>query len=362
MLLKNYQAAEKSSFKLNDIKDFATNDYKKAFFIDSFLKESTNKKILYVHTPFCLQKCAYCTCGSKPKNDENEFENFYKTIIPMQIEEYSDIFNTVKFDQVYFGGGTPTIASASILENLFNKIPYFFDIPCKCIEASPDTLTMEHIDLFKKFGFDFISIGIQSLDKSVCLKHGRPPISHEELANMSYWLKKQGLYFNYDLIAFLDKGDIRDLKNFERDLLFVMKTHPSCITIHQFYQSHFSKEKTKALISLLKSVLSKNKEYMCSNSNLKTSDAEDDMIFQAEYRLVSEKPNFSHYMWNKYASIPVQGYNILSIGYTNEFPTVSNTNNICYIPSKGKLSVIEFDPFIYSNNKSIRESKGLTVD
>jgi coproporphyrinogen III oxidase-like Fe-S oxidoreductase len=315
MLVINQNKYKQGETELNQSKIFKMNTNKKDFFINSFLNDSHNKNVLYVHTPFCLQKCSYCTCGSKATFSQEEFNEFYERLIPKHIFEYKKIFDSIIFDQVYFGGGTPTIANAKVLHKVFELIPNFKDIPNKCIEASPHTLTMEHLFLFKKYNFNFLSIGIQSLDKSICKKHNRPYITRQELETLSLILNEMGFYYNYDLIAFLDKGDVRDLKAFETELDFILKTNPSCVTIHQYYQSFFTEEKTKALILLLKNSLSKNKNFLCSNSMLDIDDAYNDVLYQAEYRLVSNNKNYSHYMWNKYASIPVQGYNILSIGY-----------------------------------------------
>lgn len=352
-----------SELDLNRALLFSDPKSKKEFFINAFLNGSKrNKKVLYIHTPFCLQKCSYCTCGSKSTYCSDEINRFYEKTIPTHIIEYQEIFKMINFDQVYFGGGTPTIANAKVLRNVFEQIPGFINIPNKCIEASPHTLTTDHIALFKDYNFSFLSIGIQSLDKAVCAKHNRLHISHQELKNLSSYLRQMGIYFNYDIIAFLDKGDIRDLKGFENELSFILDTRPSCVTIHQYYQSLFSTEKTKFLISLLRRLLESHKDYICPNSMLDLEDAEDDVYYQAEYRLVSENYNYYHYMWNKYASIPVQGYNILSIGYTNEFATVSNADNICYIPAKDKLSFIKYDPYIYSKFWEIRANKGLDIN
>lgn len=360
MLVKDFNKSTKNKIHLNQTKAFQINENKKDFFINAFLNDSQqNKKVLYVHTPFCLQKCSYCTCGSKANYSIEEFKHFYESIIPKHISEYEKIFSTIKFDQVYFGGGTPTIANAKILRKVFESIPNFKEIPNKCIEASPHTLTMEHLSLFKEYNFNFISIGIQSLDKTICKKQNRLPITRQEIETLSLNLNKMEFYFNYDLIAFLDKGDIRDLKAFETELDFILKTNPSCVTVHQYYQSFFNEEKTKALILLLKNSLSRNKNFSCSNSMLDIDDVHNDVLYQAEYRLVSKNKNYSHYMWNKYASIPVQGYNILSIGYTNEFSTVSNSDNICYISSQDKLSFISYDKFIHEDFIKIRRQKGL---
>lgn len=363
MLVKDLNLLTITKTSSNHLDVLLNPQQKKEFYIKSFLNSSKeNKKVLYIHTPFCQQKCKYCTCGSKANYSLNEYKKFYEETIPFQIAEYNEIFDKVHFDQVYFGGGTPTIAEAQVLESIFNLIPNFEMIPNKCIEASPHTLTVDHVSLLKQFNFNFISIGIQSLEKSVCSRYNRRYVSRQELSNLSTYLRSNGIYFNYDLIAFLDKGDIRDLKSFEKELDFVLDTKPSCVTIHQYYQSHFSIEKTKGLISLLSNILLSHQEYICANSMLNPNDAEMDVLYQAEYRLVSENYNYYHYMWNKYASIPVQGYNILSLGYSKEYPTVSNSDKICYIAGEDKLSFLNFDSKIRNGFFDIRKKKGLLTD
>ena len=363
MLVKDFDLLKNTKTNLNHLDMFLSPHQKKELFINSFLNSSReNKKVLYIHTPFCQQKCKYCTCGSKANFSLSEYKKFYEETLPFQIAEYNEIFNKVQFDQVYFGGGTPTIAEAQVLESVFKLIPNFEMIPNKCLEASPHTLTIEHADLLKKYKFSFISIGIQSLEKSMCTKYNRQYVSHQELSNLSTYLRNNNIYFNYDLIAFLDKGDIRDLQSFQKEINYVLDMKPSCITIHQYYQSHFSIEKTKGLISLLNNVLSHHQDYICANSMLDPNDAEMDVLYQAEYRLVSENYNYYHYMWSKYASIPVQGYNILSLGYSKEYPTVSNSDKICYVAGEDKLSYLKYDPQIHNSFLDIRQKKGLLTD
>ena len=179
---------------------------------------------------------------------------------------------------------------------------------------------------------------------------------------MSNVIIDTGIYFNYDLICYLYKGDIRDLLQFKKDLEFILeKCRPSSVTIHQFFQSVFTSEKTAELIKVIRSVLAKNKNYFCGNSLLKDDDVFFDTIFQAEYRLVSGDPNFMHYMWNKYSSMPVDGYDILSVGYTNEFHTISNVEGIVYYPSKNHLKNIKYDNFISESFKSIRKELGYSL-
>ena len=340
----------------NDILNKVKN--KEDFFIKTFIANcSTNQNVLYIHIPFCTSKCKYCNCGSKQKSNDEEVNKFIKYVLIEQIERYKEVFDQVIFDQVYFGGGTPTIIDAKTLEDLFNLIPNFAQIKIKCIESSPHTLTCEHIDLFKKYDFNFLSVGIQSIDEKICLKYNRQGLSKNEFLTLSSNLKESNLYFNYDIICFLDKGDIRDLVKFKNDLIFIMKyANPSCITIHQLYQSNYSIDKTRLLIDTIKECLQIAPEYKCVNSLLKSDDALLDCMYQAEYKLSKENFNFKHYMWNKYASIPVFGYNILSIGYTEKFNTVSNIGNIALYCGKNELKYITFDENLIKMSKLINAS------
>lgn len=332
------------------------------FFISQFLKNNTNKNVLYVHTPFCLTKCKYCKYESTSNYTQDDLDIFYNKEIPQQIEIYKDIFSNIIFDEVYFGGGTPTIVDAQTLSDLFNRIPNFSKIPLKCIEASPNTLTYEHITLFKKFNFNFVSIGIQSLSREICTKHNRFHLNNKQFLNLSRVLQESQLYFNYDFISFLDKGDIRDLLQFEKEIDYVMEYgKPTCITIHQYYQSLFYTERTRYLINILKKLIEKHSNYMCVNSRLEDSEVENDTLYNAEYRLVSKEYDLYHYMFNKYATMPVEGYNILSIGYYKNQSTFSNIGDLWYLAGKNKIILQTVDHFYRENFIKIREEKGLQL-
>jgi radical SAM superfamily enzyme len=332
------------------------------YFIEKFLIKNSNKNVLYVHTPFCLSKCKYCKYMSTCNYTEKDLDNFYNSILPAHIKLYSDIFSNIIFDEVYFGGGTPTIVDAGTLSKVFNSIPNFDKIPIKCIETSPNTLSYEHISLFQKYNFSFVSVGIQSLSKKICSKYNRFYLNNKDFANLSKALQESQLYFNYDFICFLDKGDIRDLLQFEKEIDYVMEHgKPSCITVHQYYQSIFTTERTKYLIHATKRLIEKHPNYICVNSLLEDSEVENDTLYNAEYKLVSKEYDFYHYMFNKYAIMPVEGYNILSIGYYKDQSTFSNAGNLWYFADKGQISIQPFDHFYRDNFIKIRAVKGLKL-
>ena len=340
-------------------KKYNLSDYYLKYFSHAFIK-SKSPKVLYVHTPFCNGKCGYCNAGTKGAFSKEEFNAFYENTYQKHLDVYSEIFENVKFDQVYFGGGTPTIAAAERLKEVFDMIPGFKAIAVKCIEASPHTLSDEHIKLFSEYGFSFLSVGIQSLDPEICEMHNRKHVLRKQLLELSQKLHDNSLFYNYDLICFLNWGDLRDIPQFEDDLDFLLKEcRAPSVTIHQYFQSMHTYEKTVALIRLMHRMIQKYPHYSCINSLLRDEDVIDETMYETEYRLIRENEHFTHYMWNRFNVLPDEGHDILSIGYTDTAHTISNANDVMYIASKNHLKKVKFNPLFQESYHDIRRLKGL---
>ena len=318
---------------------------KRERFIESFIEEKGNIKVLYVHTPFCIAKCRYCVYNSRVPKSNDEVNAFVDDTLPQQIYQYNRIFENVKFDEVYFGGGTPTILSPKQLDQIFDMIPDFDNIPNKCMEASPNTLTLEHIELLARNKFSFLSLGIQSLDEQLLRRYGRPTLSKEELISLCGKLQDANLYYNLDLICYLDRGDIRDLPQFEKELKYVLEyLKPNSVTIHQHFQSFWTIEKTKYLLEVINRILGIVGDYIWANSQMDVTQEElfMDTVNMAQYRLIRKpKSEYRHHMWDKYGFLPVDGYDILSIGYIPGCYTKSNVKKMVYVANYGTLEFSE---------------------
>ena len=330
---------------------------KREVFINSFISEHKDRpNILYVHTPFCTSRCAYCIYDSTDEYSLDELNSFYDNELKRQIESYRDIFENVVFDQVYFGGGTPTICTADKLKSVFGLIPYFSNIKNKCIESTPATLTDNHIKLLKEYDFSFLSVGIQSLDRMICKKQNRPYLRRKDFVELSENLVSSGIYFNYDLICYMNCGDIRDVVQFKDELDYILSVgRPHGVTIHQLNQAFYTVEKTSILIKLIRDTLMKHEVYSCVNSLLNDDDALNDTFYNAEYKLERDRIGYTHYMWNKYPSMPMEGYNVLSIGFYKEKKTFSSVGATFFCETQELLSPINYDHFVLENHKYIRE-------
>ncbi len=117
---------------------------------------------LYIHVPFCRSKCGYCDFYSIPSLD---LAAAWLKALEKEALLYSDRF--ARFDSLYIGGGTPTVLEARQLAELMACLYrhfYFFEQTEITIEANPNDLTLDKLQLLKGLGVNRISLGAQSFD------------------------------------------------------------------------------------------------------------------------------------------------------------------------------------------------------
>lgn len=114
-------------------------------------------KTLYIHIPFCRQKCIYCSFYSQQY--DVDLARSYIDSLCKHIRTLNDNFYTV-----YIGGGTPTILDIDLLAKLLTALkPLIKSAQEFTIEANPESLDKDKLDLFLSKGINRISIGVQSL-------------------------------------------------------------------------------------------------------------------------------------------------------------------------------------------------------
>lgn len=285
-----------------------------------FQIENNWHDILYMHTPFCVQKCFYCVYSSKKLTGPEELDRFYNQVLPQQIEQYRPTLEAVNFEQVYFGGGTPSIADARTLEKTFERIPDFKHIPVKLTEAAPFTITDEHLALYHKYGFKFVSMGVQSLSPQILTAQNRRYVDEETLIRFCATMEQYDIISNIDLIFYLETGHLPDLEQNKKELSVVMsRIRPASITIHSSYMAKKSPEKQLAMIHLLKEMLEQFPEYQCTNARLEDAEIEVDIKYAAEYRLMRKEKDFHFYMTPKLPESHRYGHNMVALGAYEKF-------------------------------------------
>ncbi len=125
---------------------------------------------LYLHVPFCKQKCPYCDFYSVC--DLSVKEKYAEALI-RAIEFYADKNRVV--DTVYFGGGTPSLLSTFEVREILRVVANCFDLRNAEItmEANPSSVSEDYFDALLKTGVNRLSIGVQSLNDNELKVLGR---------------------------------------------------------------------------------------------------------------------------------------------------------------------------------------------
>ncbi len=121
--------------------------------------------LLYVHIPFCEELCPYCSFF-KVKFDDALAVNYFNAL-EKDILEYHK--NGFRFDEVYIGGGTPTV-KPEYLGKVIRLIRSLWDIKEVSVETNPNHLQSDILKILKDSGVTRLSVGVQTFDNKLLKK------------------------------------------------------------------------------------------------------------------------------------------------------------------------------------------------
>jgi oxygen-independent coproporphyrinogen-3 oxidase len=130
---------------------------------------------LYIHIPFCLQKCAYCDFYSIPGRNES-LQNRYINALTLHMKTLSATMEDRVFDTVYIGGGTPGLLTTEMLTMLMNGIRDNFTLTADAeitLETNPAVADEEKFRVMRELGINRLSMGMQSSEQAVLRTLGR---------------------------------------------------------------------------------------------------------------------------------------------------------------------------------------------
>jgi oxygen-independent coproporphyrinogen-3 oxidase len=119
---------------------------------------------LYLHTPFCAQKCHYCDFFSAPPAAD-QLETWH-LLLQQNLQLIADP-STPEIESIFFGGGTPSLLTAEQISSILNCCRELFPVSPNAeisIEANPGTLTASSLEGYLTAGVNRLSLGIQSFD------------------------------------------------------------------------------------------------------------------------------------------------------------------------------------------------------
>lgn len=128
---------------------------------------------LYIHIPFCKQRCNYCAFYSSTLYNMREE---YVAALTKELLLRKDYAHGKAIETIYFGGGTPSTLSIEQLQRICSTIYSAYPVansPEVTIECNPDDLTPEFLEALRPLPFNRISMGVQSFNDAQLQRLGR---------------------------------------------------------------------------------------------------------------------------------------------------------------------------------------------
>ena len=249
-------------------------------------------KALYLHTPFCKSKCSYCVYDSVQDSEKN-INDYFNIKLPevLRSECFRKITEENNFEELYCGGGTPTIGSADQWRNILSLLP-LHKINMLCMECSPSTVTPQHISLWREYKFKWISMGVQSFNEDVLKINNRSYTKKENIEKIATDIMSNNNILNIDLICGLGTDPSKHIDLFLEDFYFTMsQIQPDSITIHvNSKMSSVLLDRTyRALLDYLKGIEGYN-DYICVNHDLIYLNV--DTTLNSEFRFMRRNTDF----------------------------------------------------------------------
>jgi oxygen-independent coproporphyrinogen-3 oxidase len=125
---------------------------------------------LYLHVPFCAQKCAYCAFYSEPANG-----GVVNRCVAALVRELEIVADDLAPKTIFFGGGTPSLLNLRQWEQILRAMERLDLLGAQefTVECNPATVSPDKAKLLRDFGVNRISMGVQSLDGELLARLGR---------------------------------------------------------------------------------------------------------------------------------------------------------------------------------------------
>lgn len=189
----------------------------------------TKKRLsLYIHIPFCVQKCHYCDFLSFRSGVEQRAA--YVKSLCQEIRAQADIMNEYEVGTIFFGGGTPSILDEEQITTIMNCLKEMVSISDDAeisIEMNPGSVTKEKLKTYQALGINRLSIGLQSTHDEELKLLGRIHTYQQFVKNYE-WARELGFKnINIDIMSALP---YQTVESYQETLIKVLALKPTHIS------------------------------------------------------------------------------------------------------------------------------------
>jgi putative oxygen-independent coproporphyrinogen III oxidase len=206
-------------------------------------------KSVYVHIPFCTNKCYYCdftayVVGGQPVDD-------YLDALKREMEMVTEAAKPQEIETIFIGGGTPTVLTPKQMEKLLRDLrlhfPDWSDQLEFTVEANPGTTSPELLSVMREGGVNRISFGAQTFRPDLLKRIGRIHSAGEIRESVDAARMAGFDNISLDLMFGLPTQTVDDLKHTLNEAMSLDPGHFSCYSLKieegtVFYHLHQRKE------------------------------------------------------------------------------------------------------------------------
>lgn len=187
---------------------------------------------LYIHLPWCVQKCPYCDFNSHALKGALPEEAYVKALLADFDAQLPQLENR-NLTAIFFGGGTPSLFSGQAIGHILNHIdralPFKQNLEIT-LEANPGTVDESRFHDFHVAGVNRLSIGIQSFNPTHLKVLGRIHDNHAALSAVQAAKRAGFTNFNLDLMFALPHQTLAEAL---ADLQTALNTEPTHLSWYQ---------------------------------------------------------------------------------------------------------------------------------
>jgi oxygen-independent coproporphyrinogen-3 oxidase len=183
---------------------------------------------IYIHIPFCKQKCSYCDFTSFA--NKGEYVKRYIEALKKEIENNN--LTNCNVNTIYIGGGTPSFIESKYIVEIINTVKAKFNVEKEAeitIEVNPGTASEAKLKDYINIGINRISIGLQATNNKILKQIGRIH-TYEEFLNTYNLARNVGFKnINIDLMIGLPN---QTLNNIDESLENIINLNPEHISVY----------------------------------------------------------------------------------------------------------------------------------
>ncbi|MHA7841050.1 MAG: radical SAM family heme chaperone HemW [Gammaproteobacteria bacterium] len=185
---------------------------------------------LYIHFPWCIQKCPYCDFNSHTLKQDLP-ETLYIRALQQELNIHRPLLAQRPIISVFMGGGTPSLFSGKAIQTLMDTLQNLLAPYCEVtLEANPGTVEQQHFQQYHEAGVNRISLGVQSFQPH-CLKSlGRIHNDIEACRAIETAQTAGFQHINIDLMHGLPQ---QTWKEAQADLMTALSFHPTHLSWYQ---------------------------------------------------------------------------------------------------------------------------------